>query len=283
MRLLHRDDDGVLSLTEDLANDGEIPPYAILSHRWSPEEVTYRDFVSGKSTDKAGYGKIEFCSRQSAIDGLRYFWIDTCCINKADSAELFESINSMFRWYQNAGRCYVYMSDVGRSGQPVDNRCPADDWEGTFKESSWFTRGWTLQELLAPTIVDFYTAEGVYLGTKASLGQIIHSMTGVPLSALSRQHLRKFSLEERFSWMTSRQTSEPEDKAYSLLGVFEVQMSLLYGEGEEKAMKRLRKTVESARQSPADIMFQQKLFGLRQWLQVANPADQPRRHTNRVL
>jgi Heterokaryon incompatibility protein (HET) len=111
MRLLQYSDDK-FNLTKDLVRD--IPRYAILSHTWGPdtEEATFKDLVNGTGEDKAGYEKIRFCAEQARRDGLRYFWVDTCCIDKSNNNELFESINSMFRWYQNAVRCYVYLLDI---------------------------------------------------------------------------------------------------------------------------------------------------------------------------
>jgi hypothetical protein len=111
MRLLQSNDDGNLSLTEFF--ESAIPNFAILSHRWGTDEVTFKDLTDGTSKSKAGgYSKIQFCGEQARRDGLKYFWVDTCCIDKSSSAELSEAINSIFRWYQKAARCYVYLSDV---------------------------------------------------------------------------------------------------------------------------------------------------------------------------
>jgi hypothetical protein len=109
MRLLEHNNDGEFSLTEDFGNETR---FAILSHTWGAEEVTFRDLIDGTGKSKAGYDKIRFCAQQAADHGLQYFWVDTCCIDKPSSAELQETINSMFRWYQNAAKCYVYLSDV---------------------------------------------------------------------------------------------------------------------------------------------------------------------------
>jgi hypothetical protein len=112
MRLLKLDSHGELGVTKDLFDN--IPPYAILSHTWEEddEEVTFKDISKGSGKDKAGYRKIQFCRKQAARDGLHYFWVDSCCINKSSSTELLEAINSMFRWYRRAARCYVYLTDV---------------------------------------------------------------------------------------------------------------------------------------------------------------------------
>src|SRR6266702_6883395 len=115
MRLLRIEDDGEFSLVEFVGNN--IPRYAILSHTWraDDEELTFKDLVEGTGKSKVGYSKIRFCSTQAAGDDLQFFWVDTCCIDKSSSAELSEAINSMFRWYRNAAKCYVYLSDVSRS------------------------------------------------------------------------------------------------------------------------------------------------------------------------
>src|SRR5436853_1289717 len=148
MRVLDLKAHGEFSLTEFIGDN--IPLYAILSHTWGAdgEEVTFKDLVNHTGKSKAGYTKIEFCGEQASRDGLRYFWIDTCCIDKSSSAELTEAINSMFHWYRGAAKCYVYLSDVSIPGCDKIDHLPQLPWESTFRESRWFTRGWTLQELI---------------------------------------------------------------------------------------------------------------------------------------
>ncbi|KAF1996946.1 heterokaryon incompatibility [Amniculicola lignicola CBS 123094] len=202
MRLLLRSSTGEFSLTKEFVGDDVIPLYAILSHTWKEgEEVTFQDLKEGTGQDKAGYNKIRFCGQQAERDGLQYFWVDTCCIDKSNQVVLQDAINSMFRWYQNARECYVYLSDVST----VKRKEPA------FRVSRWFTWGWTLQELLALRLVKFFSCEGNYLGDKTTLVQQIHEIT--------------------------------EDRAYSLLGIFDICMPLLYGEGEGKAFRRLQKKI----------------------------------------
>ncbi|PVH74834.1 vegetative incompatibility protein HET-E-1 [Cadophora sp. DSE1049] len=242
MRLLQSDSDGNLSLAEFFEDD--IPEYAILSHRWEGEEVTFKDLTAGTSKPKAGYGKIQFCGEQARRDGLEYFWVDTCCIDKSSSAELSEAINSMFRWYQKAARCYVYLSDVSIHKRKASDTSAECTWESAFRVSKWFTRGWTLQELLAPRSVEFFSWEGKRLGNKKTLEQQIHEITGIPASAVREYPLAQFDVDERFSWAKGRQTTRGEDKAYSLFGIFDVQMPLLYGEGEVKAFQRLRDAID---------------------------------------
>ncbi|PVH73201.1 HET-domain-containing protein, partial [Cadophora sp. DSE1049] len=241
MRLLQFNNDGNFSLTEFFEDD--IPEYAILSHRWEAGEVTFKDLTDGTSKCKAGYGKIQFCGEQARCDELKYFWVDTCCIDKSSSAELSEAINSMFRWYQNAARCYVYLSDLSIRKRKASDRSAKCTWESAFRASKWFTRGWTLQELLAPKLVEFFSREGKRLGDKRTLEHQIHEITGVPATALRENSLSQFDVDERFSWAKKRQTTRGEDKAYSLLGIFDVQMPLLYGEGEVRAFQRLREAI----------------------------------------
>jgi hypothetical protein len=246
MRLLYTASDGRLSWTGDLIGD-QIPPYAILSHTWDGQEVAYKDLQNHRDIEdvdarlKDGYQKIFFCAQQAKRDGLDYFWVDTCCIDKSNNTELSEAINSMFRWYQNAKKCYVYLSDVENTTLNGDG-----DSESAFKQSRWFTRGWTLQELLAPKTVEFFSKEKVRLGDKESLKYVIHDVTGISVNALSGGDLSKFDVAERFSWAEKRQTTREEDGAYCLLGIFGTYMSLIYGEGKDNAIKRLQKQIQDA-------------------------------------
>ncbi|RYN54210.1 hypothetical protein AA0117_g13322 [Alternaria alternata] len=244
MRLLEIQHDGTIALTEDLIGADNVPAYAILSHTWLPgQEVTFDEFKRGLGRDKAGFDKIRFCAQQAQGDGLRYFWVDTCCINKADAAELQHAINSMFRWYQEATRCYVLLTDV-LNAEPATNRVPdMPAWEEEFRRSRWFTRGWTLQELLAPRVVSFYSRDWTHLGERYNLKQLIHDITSIPCPALTGAPLDTFSVEQRLSWSSERQTTREEDKAYSLLGIFGVFTFLNYGEGETNAFRRLRKAI----------------------------------------
>jgi ankyrin repeat protein len=241
MRLLRLEDDDSFSLVEYLRPNG-IPAYAILSHTWGSdhEEVTFRDLTEHDTTAKAktGYRKLTFCASQAARDGLRYFWVDTCCINKSDAVELQEAINSMFRWYQNATRCYVYLSDVSKDPSASDDR--SQRWKPEFRQSRWFTRGWTLQELIAPKSVEFFSKEGTLLGNKRSLEQTIQEITRVAAHAIRGDVLSQFSEEEILSWVANRQTKREEDIVYCLLGFFGVFMPLIYGEGHQNALERLQ-------------------------------------------
>lgn len=248
MRLLTHGADGKIGLTEDL-RDHQVPPYAILSHTWGPsgEEVTYRDVIDNRYKHKTGYRKIEFCARQAQRDNLQYFWVDTCCIDKPNHTELHEAINSMFRWYKNAAKCYVYLSDLSDPVEAQGEGLQAAAWESKFRASVWFTRGWTLQELLAPRSVEFFSQDGIRLGDKVSLEKHIHQTTGIALDALrGSRTLAEVDVDERFKWAETRQTTREEDWAYSLLGIFGVFLPLLYGEGKVNAVRRLKREIADA-------------------------------------
>jgi hypothetical protein len=268
MRLL-RSNTGELSFSRNFVGKDTIPPYAILSHTWGAdaEEVTFEDIKEGTGKDKLGYKKIRFCGEQAKQDNLEYFWVDTCCINKADFTELSEAINSMFRWYRNATRCYVYLSDVSSPVSDTNEESNPRPWESDFQKSRWFTRGWTVQELLAPSSVEFFSREQKRLGDKGSLKQQIHERTGIAHSALQETPLSQFSVDERFSWIERRQTKLEEDKAYSLLGIFDIYMPLIYGEGEENAFKRLRASIQMEKEDQECI----------QHLRLTDPRDDKKR------
>jgi Heterokaryon incompatibility protein (HET) len=245
MRFLEHSTADEFSVTNVLV-DEDIPPYAILSHTWGAdtEEVTFKDLIDGTGERKIGYHKIRFCGERAASDDLRYFWVDTCCIDKSNSTELQESINSMFCWYRNAAKCYVYLSDVSSPTCDAHQKCRQLPCESAFRASRWFTRGWTLQELLAPRSVEFFSREGNKIGDKTSLERLIHEITKIPIPALQGAPLSQFSIDERLLWAENRKTTRKEDKAYSLLGIFNVYIPLIYGEGRDNAFKRLREEID---------------------------------------
>ena len=245
MRLLKLTGPGQFSLTE--VSRHNTPPYAILSHTWTDsQEVSFKDLIKGKGKDKAGYRKISFCSEQATRDNLQYFWVDTCCIDKSNNTELTEAINSMFRWYRDAARCYTYLADVSTPSNDIDPQSCQSIWEASFRESRWFTRGWTLQELIAPASVEFFSSKGKRLGDKKSLQQQIYEITGIPIQALQGNPFSHFSVTERMAWAAKRQTTKEEDEAYCLLGICEVSMPLVYGEGSQKALTRLLREVSES-------------------------------------
>ncbi|KAJ4162949.1 hypothetical protein NW754_014370 [Fusarium falciforme] len=234
MRLLHTTKITVVEFI------GAPPPYAILSHRWEDEEVTLRDLENGRSQQMKGYEKLQRSCALASSHGFEYIWIDTCCIDKSSSAELSEAINSMFKWYQDAVICYAFLSDVSTSTHaPTTSR--QDLYEITA--SQWFTRGWTLQELIAPRAVHFYSQQWVYLGSRNAAAEAIQLATGISTGALLGQDLLGISIYERMKWASTRTTTRPEDMAYCLLGIFDVNIPLLYGEGKKKAFQRLQEEI----------------------------------------
>ncbi|KAJ8128375.1 hypothetical protein O1611_g5262 [Lasiodiplodia mahajangana] len=231
MRLIHA---ASLEFHEFEESSSSIPPYAILSHTWGDDEVTFHDMLSGptQSTtkNKKRYDKIKQTCRLAREDKLEYVWIDTCCIDKSSSAELSESINSMFEWYANSAVCYVFLFDYihGELG---------------FKSCSWWTRGWTLQELLAPKNLVFYDAMWAHAGTKMSRVNQIHEITQIQVSVLlNKLYIFDCPVSQRMSWAASRQTTRIEDEAYCLFGIFGIHLPLIYGEGR-MAFRRLQEEI----------------------------------------
>ncbi|KAK1655153.1 hypothetical protein BDP81DRAFT_477100 [Colletotrichum phormii] len=184
---------------------------------------------------KKGWRKIQYFCRLALQQGYKYAWVDTCCINKQDFTELTEAINSMFKWYARSSVCYAYLSDVGVDGV-------------SLQQSQWFTRGWTLQELIAPTRVDFFDKDWNYIGSQADLCDIIQERTNIDKSILVAGSgrveglLTTIPVARRMSWASGRTTKREEDLAYCLLGVFGVKMPLLYGEGN-RAFIRLQEEI----------------------------------------
>ncbi|GIZ49909.1 hypothetical protein CKM354_001292600 [Cercospora kikuchii] len=241
--------------------------YAILSHTWEEEEVTFQEFRDGTAKDRMGYAKIMKTCNQAQKDGLRYAWVDTCCINKESSAELSEAINSMWRYYWNARICYALLSDVrsfgmemtddmlipNRESFPVNEKAQAL-WNGHVVKSRWFTRGWTLQELIAPQNLLLFNSAWTLLGERYNLCISLSELTGIDAELLAypgTTSLTDYTIAKKMSWAARRETSRIEDRAYSLLGLFDINMPLLYGEGR-KAFIRLQ---EEIIKSSSDMSF----------------------------
>jgi hypothetical protein len=253
MRLLHYNEHSELDIVS--FDDSAIPPYAILSHTWGAdaEEVTFADIENGDGKAKQGYKKIRFCGQQARQDGLQYCWVDTCCIDKTDKAEFSHAIRSMFRWYQNASRCYVYLSDVSIRREKVDNAPSEFTWEPAFRSSRWFTRGWTLQELLAPSTVEFFSQEWDKLGNKVLLKSLISKITSISHKALDGAPLCQFSVDERLRWKGDRETKRDEDGWYSLSGIFDVEIAPAYSEGAASAFRRLMDEIHKLERCVQDM------------------------------
>ncbi|KAF5344901.1 hypothetical protein D9758_011536 [Tetrapyrgos nigripes] len=232
MRLLNTD---TLQLAEfDSLN---VPSYAILSHTWGREELLYQDFHNLKAAiGKPGYTKVQNACTYARKYNFDWIWIDSCCINKDSSAELSEAINSMYQYYQDAVVCYAYLADVeyGEDPRKVGSK---------FRNCRWFTRGWTLQELLAPSYVVFLDRNWADIGTKWSLRHVVSAVTSIPIGVLVGTDMEKASVAQRMSWAATRETTRPEDMAYCLMGIFGISMSPIYGEGGPKAFMRLQQEI----------------------------------------
>lgn len=207
-----------------------IPKYAALSHTWSKDEVSFKDIGLSSSQSKNGYRKITMTCELAKEAGLQYAWVDTCCIDKSSSAELTEAINSMYLWYERSEVCVVYLEDLPAKG----------NLDVHLRRCRWFTRGWTLQELVAPDHIHFYDKEWNFRGSKQDLIEHLTKTTGIDRAVLQKQQsLSSIAVARKFSWAAHRQTTRVEDTAYCLLGIFDINMPLLYGE-EEKAFRRLQ-------------------------------------------
>ncbi|KAF2851723.1 hypothetical protein T440DRAFT_507139 [Plenodomus tracheiphilus IPT5] len=275
-------------------NDDATPEYAILSHTWGPDEITYQELIwinraralattqealasstaSFKSQNdqnalmfaaiemmirgnsvsnlgstaeedlmhRAGYNKITHAAREARSLGFNYIWCDVCCIDKSSSAELQEAINSMYRWYRDAEVCIVYLEDIARPDRSNDASASVIA-KTAFEACRWTKRGWTLQELIAPAVCRFYFKDWTLMGEKVEYLNELSDVTGIPVYVLEeRRSVSEVSVAERMSWAAHRESTRLEDTAYSLLGIFDIHMPLLYGEGE-KAFQRLQEEI----------------------------------------
>lgn len=239
--------------TQSLALEEVVDPssveYAILSHTWEDEEVTFQDFNNLEQSgarQKTGFSKILKTCETARGMNLRFAWVDTCCIDKSSSAELSEAINSMFSWYKHSTVCFVFLSDLPALENSVSQPNPSRGFpysQETFSACRWFTRGWTLQELIAPDHVEFFNARWERFSRKDECLDILSDVTGISYSVLeSSFNLRQTPVAVKMSWAASRQTKRIEDRAYSLLGIFDINMPMIYGEGN-KAFRRLQEEV----------------------------------------
>ncbi|KAK4962836.1 hypothetical protein LTR10_000463 [Elasticomyces elasticus] len=229
-----------------------VPAYAILSHRWSADEVLFSDWHCSKKESKTGWAKIKGACRKAQQDRIPYLWVDTCCIDKSSSSELNEALNSMFAYYRNARVCYVYLFDVPDSCVLRDKDYPFGTGSllhRTFtamQGSQWFTRGWTLQELLAPSKVLFFSAGWEKLGQLDEMAKIISIITRIDISALDHSKaISAYSYAQRLSWAARRQTTRQEDEAYCLLGILDTSLEIKYGVGLGAFYELQRKLLES--------------------------------------
>ncbi|KXH31651.1 HET domain-containing protein [Colletotrichum nymphaeae SA-01] len=218
--------------------------YAILSHTWDNDEVSFQEMsstaIATTTKSKAGFGKVAKTCEIAQEKGLGYAWVDTCCIDKSSSAELNEAINSMFRWYQEAKVCLVFLSDLCPE---VDGTGPGVYKISDLSRCKWFSRGWTLQELIAPTVVEFYDAGWSLRFSKDEWPVCLSTVTNIDVEILTfAKELSAVPVAVRMSWAAHRQTTRIEDRAYSLLGLFDIHMPMIYGEGA-KAFQRLQEEI----------------------------------------
>lgn len=233
--------------------------YAILSHRWVGQEITFDQLADHiddlkrapeKSLFTPQLAKIRGACDRAREQGIRWMWIDTCCINKASTVEETESINSMFRWYRDAKVCITYLFDVdartASRAKPYDQATNSKEKmkRSVFQSihgdgpSEWFSRGWTLQELLAPHTMQFYDTNWIFIGTKNDLSIELERITGIEAAYLTgEKHFRKACIATKLSWQAGRTTAREEDIAYSMLGIFNIIMTPQYGEGSRAFMR----------------------------------------------
>lgn len=218
--------------------------YAILSHTWDTHEQTFQETQAlrehcGHTSENPRELSSEKV-RQSCIlaerYGYKWIWNDTCCIDKTSSTELSEAINSMFLWYSCAEVCFAYLGDV-------DSDCKLDAEDSAFRTARWHSRGWTLQELIASFLVFFVSRDWEIVGTKQALAVLLEEITGVRKQVLTHEtHYSVASIAERMSWASERSTTRVEDEAYCLMGLFNVNMPTIYGEGRQ-AFQRLQQEI----------------------------------------
>nr|OQO30890.1 hypothetical protein B0A51_03173 [Rachicladosporium sp. CCFEE 5018] len=226
----------------------QAPQYAVLSHTWRDEEVIFQDIRDPESArTKQGWRKIQYTCEQTRKDDLEYCWVDTCCINKESSAELSESINSMYGIYGGAAICYIYLDDITENLQLTDlmdsnlvflNIMGARKARSQVELASASDTALTTQELIAPPDAHFYNQTWKPIARRHDIVSLVSSRTGIDLSVLQRTaDPLDMSIAKRLSWAASRQATREEDVAYSLLGLLDVDLPLLYGEGSRAFMR----------------------------------------------
>ena len=232
------------TLTLHSVEISQAPHYAALSHTWTDDEALFEDMPDPSIREtRKGWSKIEMTCQKALRDGLEFAWVDTCCIDKSSSAELSENINSMFKIYAQAWVCYAYLADFKvPTGLRRGPRQPLPDITGC----RWFKRGWTLQELIAPKNLQFFDQNWTFIGSRHELSDQISRRTNIPQNVLNgesifliRLLLDSCTIAMKMSWAADRTTARPEDMAYSLLGIFDINMPMLYGEGNH-AFSRLQ-------------------------------------------
>jgi hypothetical protein len=275
MRLLNVD-----TLKLETFYEPHVPRYAALSHTWGKEEVLFQDIEAGQR-DRKNWTKIYRSASTAQVLGWKYIWIDTCCIDKTSSAELSEAINSMYRWYLKCDVCIAYLEDVSLESDlnEVDHNAHIATHlllYPTFSQARWFKRGWTLQELIAPHNLCFYDSDWTKIGEKQELLEDIQQITGIDSDILRDQRLLHHqSIAHKMSWASRRETTRVEDIAYCLMGIFKINMPLLYGESQ-RAFARLQEEIMKRTYDHSLFAWNQK-FHLPQayWTAFRNVARSP--------
>jgi hypothetical protein len=230
--------------------EDDTPSYAALSHTWDAQELTFQHVQSGKFDHLPGYAKVKGTC-DTIKQRYEWVWIDTCCIDKTSSAELSQAINSMYKWYEESSICYVYLGDF-ELNDPLwadspgfgETAISSEQFERDLRNCRWFNRGWTLQELLAPSNVIFWAQNFRPFGTRYAFAEVISGITGIPINVLDgRNSPRDCNVAQRMSWASQRMTTRPEDIAYCLWGLFNVHLVPIYGEGRYKAFLRLQEEI----------------------------------------
>lgn len=230
--------------------DETVEKYAILSHTWEDgQEVTFQEMEPGaqaRITSRRGYEKIRAMCSQALTDGLQYSWVDTCCIDKSSDSNLTQAINSMYRWYAAAEACYVFLADLDL-GKMTSSDPLTQQLDKKLPGCRWFTRGWTLQELIAPRHIKFFDSAWRLCGSKSDEAMLrrLSQITNIPAAILSNpeERLPQVLAAQKMSWAAKRQTGTVEDVAYCLLGIFDINLPLIYGEGGRKAFLRLQEEI----------------------------------------
>ncbi|THU84277.1 HET-domain-containing protein, partial [Dendrothele bispora CBS 962.96] len=243
MRLLNTENFKV----EEFLTDSNIPPFAILSHRWGDNKLLFKDIQNLKTAKKKpGWPKVRDACKYVKKYRFKYIWIDTCCIDKSSSAELSEALNSMYKYYGDSQVCIAYLGDV--PGGKSEERFGESGW---FRKSEWFRRGWTLQELIAPRYMIFLDEDWNQIGTRYSMRKVISmkviglvKITSIPVDVFEKPgKIDDYSIAQKMSWAAFRETKRAEDMAYCLMGLFGVNMPPIYGEGGQKAFMRLQQEI----------------------------------------
>ncbi|KAI8958484.1 heterokaryon incompatibility protein-domain-containing protein [Daldinia sp. FL1419] len=239
-------------LTLEYFNDAQVKrlPYAVLSHTWGSDEILFHEFADGREAlqSRTGWRKMTRFCETALRHGFKHAWMDACCIDKRNSADLSEAINSMYKYYYKSAACFIYLEDVHKYADEANSlpgvQVTRDQLLTRVKATRWVTRGWTLQELIAPKQRFFLASDWSQIEDGQDLLDTLVESTGIDKELLQdRDLMRNFCIAERMKWASRRQTTRAEDVAYCLMGIFNVNMPVLYGEGARNAFNRLQREI----------------------------------------